>query len=468
MSMKRICGAVVLAFAFAATTLSSQSLPTGTPESVGVSTERLDRLHRGMQGFVDRHEVAGIVTLIERGGKVIDLRAYGMQDAETRTPMKTDTLFRIASMSKPITSVAVMMLYEEGRLALTDPVSRYIPAFKDTKVLAKSEGGVVTLEAAKRQITIRDLLTHRSGLSYGFLDGSPVGEAYRRTGVSDGLTVTSGSLAENIDKLAQAPLQSQPGAEWHYSLGVDVLGRVIEVVSGMPFDVFLRERIFKPLKMDETGFDVPDAKWSRFATVYSPDGNGGVRPMKDPETFTNTIMSPNAYYKAPKHYFSGGAGLTSKATDYARFAQMLLNGGELDGVRLLSPKTIELMTVSHTADIKSDGPIPVLGAGAGFGLGFKVTTDLAASQATGSEGNYGWSGIYGTNFWVDPKEKMAAVMMVQRYPGAPVAAAFQTLVYQSLIGAPVPVPVRAPASRVRTTTSNVPATKPAAAQAAAR
>jgi CubicO group peptidase (beta-lactamase class C family) len=452
--MKRTCSVVVLAFALAATTVSAQILPTATPESVGVSADRLDRLHRGMQGFVDRHEVAGIVTLLARGGKVIDLRAYGMQDAEARTPMKTDTLFRIASMSKPITSVAVMMLYEEGRLSLTDPVSRFIPAFKDTKVLAKSEAGVVTLEAAKRPSTIRDLLSHRSGLSYGFLDGSPVGEAYRRTGVSDGLTVTGGSLAENIDKLAQAPLQSQPGAEWHYSLGVDVLGRVVEVASGMPFDVFLRERIFKPLKMEETAFDVPEAKWSRFATVYSPDGKGGVRPMKDPETFANTIMSPIGYYKAPKRYFSGGAGLVSKASDYARFAQMLLNGGELDGVRLLSPKTIELMAMSHTSDLKGDQPL--LGPGAGFGLGFKVVTDLAASQATGSEGMYGWSGIYGTNFWVDPKEKLAAVMMVQLYPGTPIAPTFQTLTYQSLIGPPVPVPGRAPASRLRPTTSAAP------------
>ena len=323
---------------------------------------------------------------------------------------------------------------------------------------------MITLEAAKRPITIRDLLSHRSGLSYGFLDASPVGDAYRRTGVSDGLTVTPGTLAENIDKLAQAPLQSQPGAEWHYSLGVDVLGRVVEVASGMPFDVFLRERIFKPLKMEETAFDVPEAKWSRFATVYSPDGKGGVRPMKDPETFGNTIMSPISYYKAPKKYFSGGAGLVSKAGDYARFAQMLLNGGELDGVRLLSPKTIELMTMSHTSDLKGDQPI--LGPGVGFGLGFKVVTDLAASQATGSEGIYGWSGIYGTNFWVDPKEKLAAVMMVQLYPGAPIAPTFQTLTYQSLIGPPVPVPARAPASRPRPTTSAAPARTPTSGQAA--
>jgi CubicO group peptidase (beta-lactamase class C family) len=210
-----------------------------------------------------------------------------------------------------------------------------------------------------------------------------------------------------------------------------VLGRVVEVASGQRFDVFLRERIFTPLKMVDTGFVVPEATWPRLATVYAPDGAGGIRPMKDPEAFGNTHMSPIAYYKAPKSYFSGGAGLASTAADYGRFAQMLLNGGVLDGARLLSPKTIELMTASHTADL---GASPVVGAGAGFGLGFRVVTDLAASQAVGSVGNYGWSGIYGTVFWVDPQEQLVAIMMVQRYPGAgPVQSAFQPLVYQTLV-----------------------------------
>jgi CubicO group peptidase (beta-lactamase class C family) len=338
--------------------------------------------------------------------------------------MRTDTIFRIASMSKPITSVAIMMLYEDGKLLLTDPVSRFIPAFKNGRV-AKGGG----TEPARRQISIRDLLTHRAGLSYGFFDGGPVGNAYRSTGVSDGLTVTTGTLAENIDKLAAAPLVSEPGTEWHYGLSTDVLGRVVEVASGMSFDAFLRDRIFKPLGMNDTSFDVPDAKWSRFATVYSPDGSGGIRPMKDPETFGNTVMSPLAYYRSPKRYFSGGAGLTSTIHDYGRFAQMLLNGGSLDGVRLLSPKTIELMTTSHTADLPSAG---LLGAGGQFGLGFRITTDLGASETLGSTGMYGWSGIYGTNFWVDPKERLIGILMVQRYPGSTAAAAFQAMVYQAV------------------------------------
>ena len=362
--------------------------------------------------------------------------------------MRPDTIFRIASMSKPITSVAIMMLYEEGRLQLTDPVSMYIPSFKNQRVLSGSAGGTVNTVPVLRDITVRDLLTHRSGLSYIFLDGGAVGAAYRAAGVSDGLTVTPATIAENIDKLAAAPLLSQPGAEWHYSLSTDVLGRLVEVVGGMPFDVFLRERIFKPLGMADTSFDVPDGKWSRFATVYSPDGARGIRPMKDPETFGNTVMSPFAYYKPPKRYFSGGAGLTSTIQDYARFAQMLLNGGALNGVRLLGPKTVELMTASHTADLPSG---ELLGPDGQFGLGFRISTDLGASQTLGSTGTFGWSGIYGTNFWIDPKERLFAIVMVQRYPGSTVAASFQTLVYQALtrskyLMAPQP-PAPAPVNR---------------------
>jgi CubicO group peptidase (beta-lactamase class C family) len=411
-----------------------------------------------MQAFVDRHEAGGIVTLVAREGKVVDVHAVGFRDVESNGPMRQDTIFRIASMSKPITSVAVMMLYEEGKLQLTDPVSRYIPAFRNGRVVSNAEGGTVNTVPVQRDITIRDLLTHRSGLSYGFLDSGPVGAAYRASGISDGLTVTPGTIEENIDKLARTPLLSQPGAEWHYSLSADVLGRLIEVVGGMPFDVYLRERIFKPLGMTDTSFDVPDAKWSRFATVYAPDGGSGIRPMKDPETFGNTVMSPFAYYKSPKHYFSGGAGLTSTIQDYARFTQMLLNGGVLNGVRLLGPKTVELMTTSHTADLPSGG---LLGAGGQFGLGFMITTDLGASENLGSTGTYGWSGIYGTNFWIDPKEHLIGIMMVQRFPGSTVAASFQTLVYQALTRSDyMQTPQSVPPAAVRPSTAGTAGSSP--------
>jgi len=403
---------------------------SATPASVGLSADRLDRLHRGMQGFVDRREAAGIVTLVARDGKTVDLHATGFQDAESRTPMRPDTLFRIASMTKPITSVAVMMLYEEGKLLLTDPVSKFIPAFKGQRVLAAGPDAAAGPVPTRRDINMRDLLSHRSGLTYGFLNGGPVGNGYRANGVTDGLTATTMTLAQAIDRLAAEPLVAQPGSAWNYSLSTDVLGRVVEVASGQPFETFLRERIFAPLGMTDTDFVVPDAKWPRLATVYSPDGAGGIRPMKDPESFGNTTMSPVASYKPGKTYFSGGAGLVSTARDYARFATMLLNGGALDGVRLLSPKTVELMTVSHTSDLPASG---LVGNGAQFGLGFRVVTDLGATQALGSPGIYGWSGIYGTVFWVDPKERLVAIMMVQRYPGSTVAAGFQPLVYQAIV-----------------------------------
>jgi CubicO group peptidase (beta-lactamase class C family) len=399
--------------------------PKVAPASVGVSTERLERLHQGMQGFVDRKEVSGIVTLVAREGKVVDLHAVGMQDIEKKTPMKTDSIFRIASMSKPITSVAIMMLYEEGKLFLTDPVSKFIPAFKSSTVM--EDGKPVP---ARRAITIRDLLAHKSGITYGFLNGGAVGGGYRKNGVTDGLTQTPMTLEEGINKLAAEPLVSQPGAAFNYSLSTDVLGRVVEVVSGQPYNVFLRERIFKPLKMVDTDFSVPESKWSRFVTVYSPDGKGGIRAMNDPEAFGNANFSPWAYYKDGKTYFSGGAGLASTASDYSRFANMLLNGGVLDGARLLSPKTIEMMTISHTSELTP--PLQLLGPGVNFGLGFRVVTDLASTQTLGSNGLYGWSGIYGTFFWVDPKEKLVAIMMVQRYPGSQVAGLFQPMVYQAL------------------------------------
>ena len=399
--------------------------PSLAPSAVGVSAQRLQRLHDGMKGFVDRNEAAGIVTLIMREGRMADLHATGFQDKDSKTPMRTNTMFRIASMTKPITSVAVMMLYEEGKLFLNDPVSKFIPAFKGQQVIEQGSDKPVP---ARRQSTIRDLLTHRSGITYGFISAGPVGASYRKSGVTDGLTTTTMTLAEAIDKLAAEPLVAHPGTAYNYSLSTDVLGRVVEVASGQPFEVFLRERIFRPLKMTDTDFVVPEAKWPRMATVYSPDGSSGIRPMKDPESFGNTHMSPVAYYKS-KTYFSGGAGLVSTAADYARFGQMLLNGGTLDGVQILSPKTIELMTTSHTADLTS---VPIAGSGYGFGLGFSVLTDLAASGALGSVGSYGWSGIYGTTFWVDPKEKLVAIMLVQRYPGSTVAGAFRPLVYQAL------------------------------------
>jgi CubicO group peptidase (beta-lactamase class C family) len=323
---------------------------------------------------------------------------------------------------------ALRRVHRQGKLLLTDPLSKFIPAFKTMVVATKDRGPTVP---AEREITVRDLLTHRSGITYGFEDEGPVGDAYRSASVSDGLALVEGTIADNVARLATAPLVHQPGAAFTYGLSVDVLGRVIEIASGQPFDVFVRERIFKPLGMNDTGFAVPDAKWSRFATVYTPAEGGGVRPTKDPETFKHVVMSPSAYYREPKKYFSGGAGMVSTASDYARFCEMLLGGGEREGVRILGRKSVELMTASHTKDL----PHKVGEAGSDFGLGVSITADLGATQELGSEGAYGWGGLYGTEFVVDPKEHLIMVLMAQRFPrsGLQWSAEFKNAVYQALV-----------------------------------
>jgi CubicO group peptidase (beta-lactamase class C family) len=407
-------------------------LAAAPPETVGLSPQRLARMREAMRGFVDQGELAGAVLLVARDGRVAELAVVGQQDREHHLPMRTDTLFRIASQTKAITSVAVLLLYEEGRFLLTDPVSRFLPELKAPRVLVpERDGAAPQLVPAAREITIRDLLTHRSGLTYGFAEKGPVGEAYRKEGVTDGLAFPQVGLAENVARLARAPLVSQPGSEYHYGMSTDVLGRLVEVVSGRPLDVFFRERIFTPLGMTDTSFTVPEAKWPRLAVVYSPADGGGLRPMKDPESFDLTIMSPWEYYRPTKKYLSGGAGLVSTASDYARFLEMLRRGGELGGTRLLSPKTVELMTTSHTHDIASSWPVS---AGREFGLGVDVLVDLGAGQTSGSPGAYGWGGIYGSTYWVDPKERLVAVLMTQRYPGDfRWVNVFRSMVYQAMV-----------------------------------
>lgn len=402
------------------------------PEAVGLSTERLGRMRRALQDCVDRGEIAGAVMLVARDGRVAGLSAVGQMDRERHLAMRTDALFRIASQTKAITSVAALLLYEEGRFLLTDPVSRFLPEFKGPKVLVPSkDGGAPQLVAAEREITIRDLLTHRSGLTYGFIDKGPVGDAYRKEKVTDGLSAPEMTLADNMAHLARAPLVSQPGREYNYGLNTDLLGRLVEVVSGKPLDVFLRERILGPLHMDETAFVVSDAKWPRLAGVYTGAPGGGLRPMKDPETFDLLVMSPWEYYRPSKKLLSGGAGLVSTAVDYARFLEMLRRGGELGGVRLLSPKTVQLMTTSHTHDIPSKFPVD---PGKEFGLGVDVVVDLGATEISGSPGAFGWGGIYGSSYWVDPKEKLVAVFMTQVYPGDfHPAGVFRAMTYQAVL-----------------------------------
>jgi len=407
-----------------------RGLPSASPQSVGLGSQRLDRITALMEQHVEQARLAGAVALVARRGKTGYLQCIGMQDREAKVKMEPDTIFRIASMSKPITSVAVLMLYEEGHFQLKDPVARFIPEFKNPTVLVTEPSDDNDAKAgdvvpARRAITIRHLLTHTSGLTYHW--DQRVGAQYKEAGITHGLLQDDDRLGDDMKKLARIPLVHQPGEAWTYGLSVDVLGRLVEVVSQMSFDEFLRRRIFEPLGMNDTCFYLPEDKVARLAAAYAPDGNGGLKRLgKDvlgEGAMTYTATYP---YEGPRKYYSGGGGLCSTVLDYARFAQMLLNGGELDGVRLLSRKTVELMTTDHVGDLNE---------GSGFGLGVSVRRTLSESGEIGSVGTFGWGGFWYTTFFVDPQEQMVGVCMGQLYPsgGATLNAHFSALARQALV-----------------------------------
>ncbi|HEU4828952.1 MAG TPA: serine hydrolase domain-containing protein [Gemmatimonadales bacterium] len=408
----------------------AQGLPRARPRDVGLDSARLARIAPMLHRAVERGEISGIVTLVARHGRIAAVDSAGFLDLGRRTPIGSATLFRIASMSKPITSVAAMSLVEEGRLRLADPVARYIPAFADMKVADPGTGasGRGAPVPARRPITIFDLLTHRSGLTYGFLDEGPVGDAYRAAGISDGLPLRDEAVGANVDRLAALPLVAQPGARFQYGLSTDVLGRVIEIVSGRSLADFLQERLFDPLGMDDTGFYVEEDQLERLATPYAWDRKG-LRPMRPREQLGNLLLAGDGY-PGSRRYFSGGSGLVSTVGDYARFLQMMLNGGELDGVRILGPKTVELIVANALEDVEHP-----LGPGAGFGLGFMVTTELGPSAEPGSVGTLSWSGIYGTMFWADPAEQLIGITMLQRFPtaGLTLGDSFRAIAYGAVI-----------------------------------
>jgi len=406
-----------------------QGLPTAAPRSVGLSQERLDRVTALMKQQVDEQNVAGAVALVARHGKVAWIQAVGKQDIEAGVPMKVDAIFRIASMSKPITSVAVLILYEEGRFQLSDPVSRYIPEFKEPKVLAsgprQDRDPNSGLTPAKREITIKDLLTHTSGLTYHW--DNRIAAIYRDAGIPHGLLQEPNTLSEDIKKLARLPLVHNPGEAWTYGLSTDTLGYLVEVVSGMPLDAFLQQRIFKPLGMKDTCFFLPQEKAARLATVYVPQPGGGLKPLHDERVAEGGFAYCADYpVNGPRRYFSGGGGLCSTISDYARFAQMLLNKGQLDGIRILSRKTVELMTTDH---------VGAMNPKFGFGLGVSVTRSLAQAGELGSVGAYGWGGFWYTTFFVDPAEQMVGICMAQIHPDgqATLNKRFSTLAYQAIV-----------------------------------
>jgi CubicO group peptidase (beta-lactamase class C family) len=385
---------------------------TASPEDVGLSSERLERIASAIQKGVDDGRIAGGVALVARHGKIAYLKAVGMADRDAKKPLRTDSIFRICSMTKPITSVAVMLLYEEGHFLLNQPVSDFIPEFKNMKVLdppwpqdkTSPPGALVD---AKRPISIRHLLTHTSGLTYHW--NARLGKLYGDAHIGAGLLQQEGTIGDGVKKLASFPLLFQPGDVWEYSMADDVLGYLVEVVSGMPLNKFLQDRIFKPLGMKDTGFFLPDDKVVRLATAYTYYPEKGIQPIVDGQVVKEGQFSYSADYpyRGPRTYFSGGGGLCSTAEDYYRFCQMMLGGGQLNGTRLLSRKSVELIRQNHVQGKLEDF---------GYGLGFGVASEPRHVTELGSIGSYSWGGFYYTSFVIDPKEDLIAIFMGQLHP----------------------------------------------------
>jgi CubicO group peptidase (beta-lactamase class C family) len=406
-----------------------------SPEAVGMSAERLERIDPIMQSYVDQRGFAGLSVVLARRGQTVFSAQYGQRDKEAGKPVTDDTIFRLYSMTKPVVSTALMMLFEEGRVRLIDPVATYLPAFAETKVLA-DDGSLVD---PVRPIVVRDVLTHTSGLTYDFMPASPVAAQYRDARlINDGTR----SLESMIDELAQLPLAFQPGTRWHYSLGIDVAARVVEVVSGQPLGEFLQQRMFDPLGMADTGFAVPSKKLDDLAAMYGlPDIAGKDQTMEAlVEAALNGVnvrsdVSDSYPTDAPEVFARGGHGLFSTARDYLRFAQMLLNGGELDGHRLLGRKTLELMHSNHLPPALL--PYEIAGIpnpGFGFGLGSRVMMDPAATGGPGSAGEYGWAGAAKTYYWIDPVEELIGILMTQYMVGMDLPEQdLRTLAYQAIL-----------------------------------
>jgi CubicO group peptidase (beta-lactamase class C family) len=407
--------------------LAAASLPTARPEEVGMSTERLQRLSQMIQRRISAGDMAGAVTIVARKGKIAHFEAQGLRDIEAKAPMTRDTIFRIASMTKPVTGVAIMMLVEEGKVRINDPVWRYIPEFRGMKVAVPmpaaggrggggaakgKQGGPPAVPAfytipAEREVTVRDLLTHVSGLASGVISNDEARKLNRRP---------EENLASYIPRLGTTPLEFPPGSRWAYSAqaGFDTLGRIVEVASGMPFDQFLRQRLFNPLGMEEVSFWPADDRWTRVASVYQRGANG-----------LQKSQNPNGM--SSKVYFMGSGGLMTTASDYLAFGVMLASGGALSGKRVLSPKTVEMLRSVHITDTLPGRP-----PGEGYGLSVRVVSDHARRGTMLSNGSFGWSGAYGTHFFVDPVEQVAGVLMVQT-ANQEVNRDFEDLVMQAIV-----------------------------------
>lgn len=403
----------------------AKELPTSTPEKAGLSSERLAHMDKVVHGWVDAGRTPGTIVIVARHGKIVHTDVYGPADVASGRKMRPDDLFRLYSMTKPITSVALLMLYEEGKFQLKDPLAKYLPAFADMKVYAgPAPGGGMLLEAPRRPVSILDVFRHTAGFSYGFgMGSSPVDQSYQKANLFEK------DLSDLVSKVAGLPLAYQPGERWEYSVAHDVQAALVEKLSGMPFDQFVRERILVPLGMKNTYFRIPENLKARLPTLYTPVAPGGSAPRIEVDTsWLGKDYGDRVF---------GGLSLSSTAGDYLRFAQMLLNKGELDGVRILSPKTVELMSTNHLGESALTIPSGVisLGVGRGYGLGVSVMMDPARYGNLGSAGEFGWSGAASTHFIVDPKEDMVAIFATQLIGGDfAIREEWLTQLYQAVVG----------------------------------
>ncbi len=388
-----------------------------------VNYQRLARIDNVVNKYVAKNWLAGAVTLVVKNGQIIHYKGYGYDDIDSKKPLAKDAIFRIASQTKAIASVAVMMLYEEGKFLLTDPVEQYIPEFKNGTVLEKMNGtdSTYTSVPAKRKVTIKDLLTHTSGIDYAVIGNKDMNAIYAKAAIPSGIGELKANLGEKMKTLAKLPLAHQPGLRFTYGLNTDVLGYLIEVLSGVSLDEYLKKKIFEPLGMKDTYFNVPAEKHSRVATLYTEDKDHHIQK----QTTGGNGISPD-YPKQQTRYFSGGAGLSSTAYDYAIFLQMMLNKGSLNGKQILSPRIVEMMTQNQIGDL-------MVGSNK-FGLGFEITTEKSVAESPKNVGSFAWGGYFGTNYWADPKEQMVCLIMTQHRPNShgDLSKKFEVLVYQAL------------------------------------
>ncbi|MDP6754974.1 MAG: serine hydrolase domain-containing protein [Candidatus Marinimicrobia bacterium] len=407
--------------------LLAQPLRQVRPETVGMSSDRLDRLTQQMESYVLENQLSGGVTLVLRHGKIAYFDAFGYRDTESKDNMEIDDIFRIASQTKAMISVGIMILQEKGQLLISDPVGKYIPKYNSTTVAVKTEDGYKVVPA-NRQITIRDLLTHTAGVGWGF---GPGGDQWKKADIIGWYFAhRKTSIQSTVNQISSLPMDAQPGERFVYGLSTDILGALIEVVSGQPLDKFLQKEIFNPLEMTDTHFYLPVNKHHRLSTVYSSTENGIALSPNPGKRIGAGMIGQGHYINGPRKSFSGGAGLLSTAEDYATFLQMMLNGGTFNKQRILSRKSVELMTVDHLGSIEFPWT-----NGVGFGLGFSIVKDLGKRGTLGSEGEFGWGGAYHSTYWVDPKEDLVVVYFTQLIPANNIddQQKLRSLIYQAII-----------------------------------